>query len=127
MVLVQIYLNSTNQYVDLNLPAGRYKVRWSGCQYNYSAGDAQRFPIQFRSTFTMQKYGNIRYTQVQLPNAHHGQIQGELKWEADYNGAFQMEVIDTTTGTYPVANRFTDATLFYDVESIDPNINKFIN
>lgn len=124
MVLVQIYLNSSNQYVDLGLPAGRYKVRLAGCQYNYSAGDAQKFPVQFRSTFTMQKYGNIRYLQVLFPNIHHAQIQGELKFEVDYNGAFQMELIDTTTNTYPVANRFTDCTLYFDVESIDPNINK---
>jgi len=127
MVLAQIYLTSTNQYIDLNLPAGRYKIKWTGCQYNYSAGDAQIFPVQFRSTFTMQKYGNIRYLQVGLPNAHHGQIQGDVKFEADYTGAFQMEIIDMTTNTYPVANRFSSATLYFDVESIDPNINKFVN
>lgn len=124
MVLVQIYLTSTNQYIDLGLPAGRYKVRWSGLQYNYSGGDALLFPIQFRSTFTMQKYGNIRYLQVQFPQKHHAQIQGEIKFETDYNGTFQMELIDMTTNTYPVAGRFTEATLYFDVESTDPNINK---
>jgi hypothetical protein len=124
MVLVQISLSSSDQYVELGLPAGRYRVRWSGVQYNYSAGDAQLFPVQFRSSFTIQKYGNIRYLQVEFPQKHHAQIQGEIKFEADYNGAFQMEVIDMTTNTYPVANRFTSATLFFDVESIDPNINK---
>lgn len=127
MVLAQIYLTAKSQYIDLNLPAGRYKVKWIGCQYNYSAVDAQILAIQFRSTFTMQKYGNIRYLQVGLPNAHTIQIQGDIKFEADYTGAFQMEVIDMITNAPPADDHFSNAILYFDVESIDPNINKFVN
>lgn len=120
MVLCQMYLTATSQSVDLNLPAGYYKIRWVGANVLYSAGDGQRFSLSFRSPFTMLKYGNVRYIQVANPSTHWYQIDGRKEWEYYYNGAFQIDVIDLTTGLAPVVDRFTEATLYFDIESCAP-------
>jgi hypothetical protein len=115
-----MYLTATTQSVDLNLPGGYYKIRWVGANVLYSAGEAARFSLQFRSPFTMLKYGNARYIQVANPQSHWYQIDGRKEWEYYYNGAVQIDVIDLSTGAAPVANRFTEATLYFDIESIKP-------
>lgn len=127
MVLCQMYLTSNSQTVDLNLPAGYYKIRWVGANVLYSAGDASRFSLQFRSPFTMLKYGNVRYIQLANPAGHWYQIDGKKEWEYYYNGAFQMDVYDlnpaggnNVPAPVDTANRFTQATLYFDIESIAP-------
>ena len=124
MVLVQMYLTATTQTIDFNLPAGYYKIRLVGSNLLYSVGDGSRFSIQFRSPFTMLKYGNARYLQIANPAGHWHQVDGLKEWECYYNGPFQMELIDLTTNTAPVANRFTEGTLYFDVETVK-SISKF--
>lgn len=119
MVLVQVFLTSTSQFVDLQLTGGKYKVKLVSCQYQYTAADTVIFSIQFRSPWTMQKYGNCRYLQVDYPNVHHAQINGDIMWETQYMGAFTMDIIDNSTGLAPVNTRFSEAMLWFDVEKID--------
>ena len=121
MVLCQMYLSATSQSVDLNLPAGYYKIRWVGANVLYSAAETARFSLTFQSPFTMLKYGNVRYIQLANPMSHWYQIDGPKEWEYYYNGAFQMNVYDLTTpGVAPIGNRFTEATLYFDIEAIKP-------
>jgi hypothetical protein len=120
MVFCQMYLTATTQSVDLNLPAGYYKISLVGANLLYSAADASRFSIQFRSPFTMVKYGNARYLQIANPATHWYQIDGVKEWEYYYNGAFQMELIDLSTGAAPAGARFQEATLYFDIEAIKP-------
>jgi hypothetical protein len=115
-----MYLTATTQTIDLQLPAGYYKISLVGANFLYAAGDASRFSIQFRSPFTALKYGNARYLQLANPATHWYQIDGIKEWEYYYNGAFQMELIDLTTGVAPVVDRFTQATLYFDIEAIKP-------
>ena len=119
MVLVQVFLTATSQFVDLQLTGGRYNVKLVSCQYQYTAGDAAIFGIRFQSDWTMQKYGNCRYLQVNYPNGHHAQVNGDVLWETNYMGAFTMDLIDVTTGTYPVGTRFSEAMLWFDVVKLD--------
>jgi hypothetical protein len=123
MTIVQMYLTATSQYVDFNMPSGRYHVKLVGAQTCYTIGDGTIFTLQLRSQFTRVKWGNVPYIQISFPNAHHSQIQGEIQWDVDYMGAFQMEVIDVGTGLPPAANRFSQATYYLDVTPIDPNQN----
>lgn len=120
MVLVQIYLTATTQTVDLNLPPGYYKIRLVGSNMLYSIGDGSRFSIQYKSNFTMLKYGNVRYLQIANPAGHWYQIDGLKEWENFYYGPFEMQLIDLTTGNAPIVNRFTEATLYFDVETVKP-------
>jgi hypothetical protein len=120
MVLVQMYVYQTTQTVDLNLPAGRYKVKLVGACTTYTGADTLNFALSFRSQFTMMKYGNVRYLQLQMPHNHWSQINGDLQWEADYFGAFQLDVIDMSTGVAPVGARFFEGTYFFDVEPWAP-------
>jgi hypothetical protein len=124
MVLVQIYLTATTQNVDLNLPPARYRIRCVGIQYNYGATNdhTNLFTIQFRSTWTMQKYGQ-RYLVQSNPGIHHANINGPMEYEGIYSGAFEMVLIDLSTGVAPVTtagatNRFTTAVLSFDVTKI---------
>lgn len=111
-----MYLTEVSQVIDLNLPAGRYKVKLVGANTGYTAADTVIFPLQFRSTFTMMKYG-MRYLQLQMPHNHWSQINGDLQWEADYFGPFQLDIIDMTTGIAPVDPlRFSEGTYYFDVE-----------
>ena len=119
MVLVQMFLTATSQFVDLQLTGGRYNVKLVSCQYQYTAGDAAIFGIRFQSTWTMQKYGNCRYLQVNYPNGHHAQVNGDILWETNYMGAFTMDLIDATTGVAPVGTRFSEAMLWFDVVKLD--------
>jgi hypothetical protein len=119
MVLVQVFLNATSQFIDLQLTGGKYNVKLVSCQYQYSAADSVIFGIQFRSPWTMQNYGNCRYLQVNYPNAHHAQINGDIVWETQYMGAFTMDLVDVTTGIAPVGTHFTEAMLWFDVEKIE--------
>ena len=122
MVLVQIYLTANSQYVDLNLPPRQYRVKWVGCQQQYSAADSVIFSLQYQSTFTMQKYGNVRYSQTSFPNGHHSQIQGDIEWVVEYSGAFLMEVYDLSTSALATGTHFTQTVLYYDVECLDENL-----
>lgn len=119
MVLVQLALTSTSQFVDLQLTGGKYNVKLVGCQYQYTANDTVKFGVQFQSSWTMQKYGNRRYLQVNFPNGHHSQVSGDVIWETQYMGAFTMDIIDSTTGLAPVGTRFTEAMLWFDVVKLD--------
>jgi hypothetical protein len=119
-----MYLTATSQYVDFNMPSGRYHVKFVGAQTNYSAADTINFTLQYRSQFTRLKWGNVPYIQITFPNNHHAQIQGEIQWDVDYMGPFLMEIIDTSTpNTPPVANRFNEGTYYFDLTPIDPNQN----
>lgn len=122
-MICTIYLTQTSQYVDLNMPAGRYKIQMVGAQTLYSAADSVKFTLQFRSLHTRFKYGNAPYLQISYPNVHHSQIQGAIEWEIDYNGPFQMEIIDLTTGITPVGARFSEGTYYFDVKPTSPNQN----
>jgi hypothetical protein len=115
-----MYLTATSQSVDLNLPAGYYKIRWVGANVLYSAGDTIQFTLSFHSPFTILKYGNVRYLQVANPATHWYQIDGPKEWEYYYSGAFQMDVIDTSTGIAPVGTRFSNAAFYFDIEAIKP-------
>jgi hypothetical protein len=117
-----MYLTATSQSVDLNLPGGYYKIRLVGANVLYdAAAQPGRFSLSYQSPFTMLKYGNARYLQIANPQTQWYQIGGCKEWEYYYNGAFQMNVIDLTTpGVAPVAGRFTEATLYFDIEAIKP-------
>lgn len=119
MVLVQVFLTATSQFVDLQLTGGKYNVKLVSVQYQYTANDTVIFGVQFRSPWTMQKYGNCRYLQVNLPLVHHADINGDIIWETQYSGAFDMDVIDVTTGVAPVNTRFSEAMLWFDVVKLD--------
>ena len=124
MTIVQIYLTQpSNNNIELLLPAGRYKVKFTGAQTLYAGGDALKFTLQFRSNLTKLKYGNQNqnYFQISMPHAHQAQIQGELCWEFDYFGPFTLDLIDLSTGVAPVANRFQEGTYYFDLEPRDPN------
>ena len=123
MPLVQMYLTSPSQYVDFLMPSGRYKVTFVGAQTLYSAADTALYTLQFNSPFTRIKYGNALYLQVSLPNSKHGQIQGDVSWEADYMGAFQMNLYDLSTNAAPIGARFQEGTYWFDVQPITPNQN----
>lgn len=123
MTLIQMYLTSTSQYVDLLMPSGRYKVTFVGAQTLYSASDSQQYTIQFNSPFTRLKWGNALFVQISFPHAHHAQIQGDLTWETDYSGPFQMNLIDLSTNAAPGATRFQEGTYYFNVEPISPNQN----
>jgi len=121
MVLCQMFLTATSQVIDLNLPAGRYRVKLTGASMGYITNNQSIFALQLHSQFTMMKYGNIRYLQIQCPIDHWAQITGDLLWEIDYYGPFQMDIIDFSTGVAPVVpDRFSQATLFFDVEAMKP-------
>lgn len=122
-MLVQIYLTATSQFVDLNMPAGRYCVYFVGAQTLYSADDTVRFTLSFQSQYTRIKYGNVQYMQVSYPHSKHAQIQGEVKWEIDYIGPFQMNVIDMSTGVAPAGARSQEGTYYFDVQPVSPNQN----
>lgn len=122
-MLVQMYLTATSQYVDFNLPAGRYCIYFVGAQTAYQADDSVRYTLSFQSLHTRIKYGNVQYLQITLPNNRHSQIQGEMKWEIDYNGPFQMNLIDMSTGVAPGATRFQEGTYYFDVQPVSPNQN----
>jgi hypothetical protein len=111
-----MYLSATSSTIDLNLPAGRYKVKLVGANTGYTALDSVLFCLSFRSSFTMMKYGNVRYLQLQMPHNHWSQINGDLQWEADYFGPFQLDIIDISTGITPVNTRFSQGTYYFDVE-----------
>jgi len=111
-----MYLTEVSQVVDLNLPPGRYKIKLVGANTGYTAADTVIFALQFRSTFTMMKYG-VRYLQLQMPHNHWSQVNGNLQWEADYFGPFQMDIIDMSTAIAPVEPlRFVEGTYYFDVE-----------
>jgi hypothetical protein len=118
MVLVQIYLNATSQNIDLQLQPAIYRIQLVGIQYNYTAADANLFTVEFRSPFTMQKYGNQRYLMCSNPPIHHAAIQGPLIWEGFYNGQFAMELIDKSTNAPPIGSRFTECVMSFDVTKI---------
>lgn len=122
-MLVQLYLNATTQYVDWNMPAGRYRVKIVGAQTLYSADDTVRFTLSFQSQHTRIKWGNAQYLQISYPHTKHAQIQGDLTWEIDYNGGFVMNVIDLSTGIAPAGQRFQEGTYYFNVEPISPNQN----
>jgi len=125
MTIVQLYLTATTQNIELLLPAGRYKLRLVGAQTLYSVADSVKFTLQFRSNMTKIKYGNQNpnYFQISYPNIHHSQIQGELKWEFDYFGPFEMNIIELGTGLAPPLSRFQEGTYYFDVEPCAPNQN----
>lgn len=127
MTLVQMYLTAASQYVDLLMPSGRYKVTFVGAQTLYSAADTNQYTIQFQSQFTRLKWGNALYLQIGMPHAHQAQIQGEVSWEVDYMGAFQMNLIDLSTGIAPIAARFQEGTYYFNVEPVSPNQNIVFN
>ena len=127
MTLVQMYLTATSQYVDLLMPSGRYKVTFVGAHTLYSGADANQFVLQFQSQFTRLKWGNALYLQIGLPNSHQAQIQGEVSWEVDYMGAFQMTLIDLSTNAAPVGVRFQEGMYWFNVEPISPNQNITFN
>lgn len=118
MVLVQIYLDNTSQNIDLQLQPARYCIQLVGIQYNYTAGDANLFTVEFRSPFTMQKYGNQRYLVCSNPPIHHASIQGPIIWEGFYSGQFTMDLIDKSTGIAPIGTRFTECVLSLNVTKI---------
>jgi hypothetical protein len=120
MVLVQMYVTASTQTIDLNLPAGRYKVKLVGANTGYTAAVTVLFALQFNSTFTMMKYGNVRYLQLQMPHNHWSQIGGSLQYEADYFGPFELNIIDASTGIAPVNTRFSQGTYYFDVEPWTP-------
>ena len=122
-MLVQMYLTATSQNVDFNMPAGRYKVYFTGAQTLYLQDDSNRFTLSFQSQNTRIKYGNVAYMQISLPHSKHAQIQGEVCWEIDYNGPFNMSIIDLSTGVAPVANRFQEGTYYFNMVPISPNQN----
>ena len=74
----------------------------------------------------MLKYGNARYLQIANPAGHWHQVDGLKEWECYYNGPFQLELLDlsATPPAFPVANRFTEGTLYFDVETVK-SISKF--
>lgn len=121
MVLVQIYLSDTTQNIDLQLQPAKYKVRFVSCQYNYATQGTNNalFPVQFRSSFTQPRYGNVRWLQVSQPANSHAQINGLIEWDAIYSGQFEMNVIDVSTMVAPEANRFSTCTLYFDVEKVE--------
>jgi len=123
MTLVQIYLASTTQYVDLLMPSGRYKVTFVGAQTLYTAPDTNQYTLQFNSQFTRLKWGNALYLQISLPISKHAQIQGEVSWEVDYMGPFQINLIDLSTNAAPLVARFQEGTYYFNVEPISPNQN----
>ena len=122
-MLVQMYLTATSQNVDFNMPAGRYKVYFTGAQTLYTANDATLFTLSFQSQNTRIKYGNVPYMQISLPHTKHAKIQGDICWEIDYNGPFNISIIDVSTGVAPVADRFTSGMYYFNVEPISPNQN----
>ena len=121
MTIVQLYLTSSQQYIDFNMPSGRYHIKFVGAQTTYTATDTTNFTLSFQSMFTRLKWGNVPYIQITFPNNHHSQIQGEIQWDTDYIGAFEMIIIDKTTNIQPVASRFFEGTYYFDVTPIDPN------
>jgi hypothetical protein len=118
-----MYLTATSQNVDFNMPAGRYKVYFTGAQTLYTANDATLFTLSFQSQNTRIKYGNVPYMQISLPHTKHAKIQGDICWEIDYNGPFNISIIDVSTGVAPVADRFTSGMYYFNVEPISPNQN----
>lgn len=119
MVLVQMYVTATTQTIDLQLSPANYRIHLVGANSLYAANEATRFTLSLQSTFTMQKFGNVRYLQFGNPMSHWYQIDGKKCWDAYYYGPFELRLIDVSTGVAPSANRFQEATIYFDVEKID--------
>ena len=124
MVLCQIYTTNSSCMIDLNLPAGRYRVKLVGAQVSYTAANAI-FTLSIQSSFTAQKYGNVRYLQIGNPASNYANINGDLVWEADYNGIFQLDIIDLAINPKMPAtgNHWTEANFYFNVEPIQPSNN----
>lgn len=118
MVLVQMYVTATTQTIDLQLSPANYRIHLVGANSLYSANDTNQFTLSLQSTFTMQKYGNVRYLQLGNPATHWYQVDGKKCWDAYYSGPFVLDLIDLSTGIAPIGARFQEATIYFDVEKL---------
>ena len=114
-----MYVTATTQTIDLQLSPANYRIHLVGATTLYSADDTNQFTLQMKSTFTMQKYGNVRYLQLGNPATHWYQVDGKKCWDAYYYGPFELQLIDLSTGIAPVGTRFQEGTYYFDVEKID--------
>lgn len=131
-MLYQIYLTSPSQWVDLQLTGGRYRVRTMGINYQVGLGNIDSFNIQFQAQMFAMKGSKaninigtaspIQYLTYGVPTSN-SQMSQPMEFVIDYFGAFQLNVIDLSTGLAPVSsdatvknNRFAGCIMNLDIE-----------
>ena len=115
MVLCQIYTtDATAQTYAINV-FGKKKVKIVKIDYLFTAGGDKI--IALKSNFLRIPYGNAPYFMfANNSNYQISHIQGNLELECNFNGNFDLEVLDTATNAIPAG--FIKICLTLDITDI---------
>ena len=99
MVLCQIYtLDATAQTYTINV-FGRKRVKIAKLDYLCTGTDKI---VALKSNFLRMPYGNAPYFVFATnPNHQVGSIHSDLELVCDFNGNFDLEILDTATNAAP--------------------------
>lgn len=116
MVLCQIYsADATSQLYAINV-FGRKRVKIVKIEYMQAGGATDKI-IALKSSVLRLPYGNAPYFVFATnPNHQVGNIHSDLETNCDFNGNFDLEVLDTATGAQPAG--FSKICLTLDIKDL---------